>query len=328
MRSASLALALLLFALSSWGQTWGETWTEPGRALPGALGGAYKMTVSFDLVSFYDLTDSRREWDAPVADEGGIVPSFRYYFTPVADTEKPYHLQPFLQQTSYLEGGFEVGPGAAALFVADGTFLLPGRPLAVTGELAFGRALLARKTNGQRFADEGGHFGIGGGVVYYLTADNNLALEGSLAVESTKGDVTVRYRNPSPPPNWLIEPLDWTVNRTTLLLGARWVTSIPQWGGLLEVSGGLRMARYDFKTNQPLWQGPANIGDDLIDLAVDARYFFNKQTFAGLKFATGSRLFGITAGYATDKGYQVELEWVGEGEIAGGLFRLNLGMRF
>ncbi len=327
MRSAILAFALVLFALPSWGQTWGETWTGPGEALPSSLGGPYKMTVSFELASFYDLTDSTRGNDASVTDEGGIVPSFRYYFTPIADTEKPYHLQPFLQQTSYLEGGFESGPGAAGLFVADGTFLLPGRPLAVTGELAFGKALVARETGvDKRFADEGGHFGIGGGVVYYLTADNDLALEGSLTFETTKGHLDdARFRNPGGP-GWITGPVDWTIGRSILRLGARWVTPIERWGGLLELSGGLHMLRYDLTSEPAGWQ-PA-IGEDVIDLAVDARYFFNKQLFAGLKFATGSRLFGITAGYAMDKGYQAEMEWVNEEELAGGLFRLKLGMRF
>ena len=112
-----------------------------------------------------------------------------------------------------------------------------------------------------------------------------------------------------------------TVNRTVFDIGARWVTSLPETGAVLEVCGAIRLANEE---------GVAAGG-----LALKGRYFFNKDIFAGLEYSGEGNVFGgeanrfaISGGYAAQGPLDLEVQIGTDDALRGSFFRFGATVRF
>ena len=104
---------------------------------------------------------------------------------------------------------------------------------------------------------------------------------------------------------------------TVLDIGGRYVMPLEATGGTLEIYGG-------FRSTDP------ETGESDSGLVAEVRYFFTKEVFAGVSFATDdSDLFSVSGGYAHASGFQAEIE-VGsdDSRYGGDFFRAEVGWRF
>lgn len=265
-------------------------WTGPGEVLPGALDGSYRHVGAIRVANFPNLG----------AGDSELALLYRYYLpAPVLDDDKPYRLQTFFQHSSYVGGTLVPdGIGSSTLLAAEGRYFFEDARLSVGGEGGFGVSI----------ADETQSL-LGGEVTYYFTDAYNLALE----LEFSSGTAGVR-KGPGPPPKPLVE-----VVTKTFGVGVRYVSTLRNLA-MLEIVGGYRQV----KTEEP---GVVRVNDGII---VDARYYFNKQIFAGVGLTMEPDRFSISGGYSTQKNFYIEIE-LGEDNdpaVGGQFFRIEAGMRF
>lgn len=219
----------------------------------------------------------------------------RYYFEPVDDSVEPYRLQPFLQAASYAEVFLEVGPGNASLLDTRGRYVFPGKPVGVTATLGFGNPAAGEDLS---------RLAASAGGVFYLIADNSLAAEVSIG-----GERWDERRGAGPPP----KPLE-TVERTVFSAGARYVISLPKTGATLEAYGGFRAVDEEAAAER--------------GLVLEARYFFNKEVFAGVEYSGIANRFGVSGGYALKESLELEGEIGTDDELGGTFARFGMRMRF
>jgi hypothetical protein len=232
-------------------------------------------------------------------DENRIAFGYTHYFTPVEDElDQPYRLQPFLQNPVCVEGVYEDGPYEASALTARGRYAVPGKPLAVTAELGFGDSW-----------GGDGLFRLGAGVVFYVLPENRLGVEASF----TKDKWEEERLGPGPPPKPVITE---EIETSVTTVGARFVTPVPKTDATLEIFGGYRSTE----------AGDLNLDDD--GLALEARYFFNKQVFAGLGFSTDTDRVSVSGGYAMRERFEAEIELGKDDALGGDFFRARVGMRF
>ena len=134
------------------------------------------------------------------------------------------------------------------------------------------------------------------GVVYWLGDDNNLAVEGGLVFG--KQDVGTET-----------DSLGFEV-------GARYIAPIQDYQ--LEIAA--RYASMDYDESGV---------DDADGLAVEARFFFTKEVFAGASFYTAEdyESWGISGGYSNDSGLRVEGS-VGKEDDDNDVAGFKVGFRF
>jgi hypothetical protein len=227
--------------------------------------------------------------------DGIFILTGRYYFEPVDNSEEPYRLQPFLQASSYAELALEFGPGDASLLDARALYVFPETPVGVAATLGFGSPVAG---------ESGSLFAASAGGIFYVMADNKLAAEVSIGGEQWE----IR-QGAGPPPKPLV-----TINVTTFSVGARYVISVPNTGVPIEVYGGFRSIDVD---------GAKESG-----LAVEARYFFSKDIFAGFEFSGETDRFSVSGGYAIKGSFELEAELGIDDALGGDFVRFGAMMRF
>lgn len=139
---------------------------------------------------------------------------------------------------------------------------------------------------------------LGGGMVYYLGDENDFALELDLSRRTEEIET-------GPPKNPKLE----TRVTGTFLIGARYIWSFLRNGGMLELGGGVRLGSKS-------------------GIRAEARYFFNKNVFAGGTIGTDTGRLSVCGGYAAGRRFQGELEIGRDDEVGGSFLRLQLGLRF
>ena len=263
----------------------------PGEALPGALGGSYQHVGAIRVGNYPNLG----------AGDSELALLYKYYLSaPVLDDDKPYRLQTFFQHSSYIGGTIVAdGIGSSSLFLAEGQYFFEEMRLAVGG-----------KGGGGASIDKHAQGILGGEVTYYFTDAYDLALElefsGATAEQEQAG---------GPKPRPIID-----VVTRTFAVGARYVTTLRNLA-MLEIAGGYRQVKTEEKG------APSIVRDGII---VDARYYFNKQIFAGVGLTMEPDRFSISGGYTAMKNFYVEIE-LGEDTdpaVGGQFLRIEAGMRF
>lgn len=211
--------------------------------------------------------------DAEFYEFSTLTFGYKYFLEPVDNNEAPYWLQPFRQRSSWVSAGYGFGKWEAGTSDVDvGNFRVEGRY--VIPEMPLGIDASYTKMSVDDADYEESEFGLG--VVYWLGDDNNLAVEGGFVF----GD------------------LDIGVDETTsvgLEVGARYIVPIQDYQ--LEIAASYTSKDYD-----------ENVWEDEDGLAVEARFFFTKEVFAGASFstATDDDTWDISGGYSNDSGLRVE----------------------
>jgi hypothetical protein len=236
-------------------------------------------------------------------DTSETILSYRHYLPDsVIDNEKPIRLQPFLQRVSYVEGSLTLGSDDSNILMARGRYHLEQVGMSVGGRLGYGAT--------PDFLPRGA---IGAEAVYYFPGKHILALE----LELTRDSVEAEGGGPAPRP--IVK-----VNTDTISVGARYVVRLPKPLEFLEIAAGYRHS----DTEGAVVEG----------IVVEARFFFNKNLFAGADlltgiskeghFFTGSGAIGLSVGYAARENFHAEFGFGRDDELGGEYSRFEVGLRF
>jgi hypothetical protein len=250
-----------------------------------AVGGGYEQVAGIEVSTLSEANDSE------------FALFWRWHLLePVTDDDKPYWLQAYVQQSTFVGAAYSSEMGDSNLLTLGGRYYFPGIPLGLGGGFGFGSR-----------PDDAKNTRAGLDLVYFFKGDGTLAFE--LHATQARWE-TVNWVGPIPKTRVTTDH-----EGAETLVGMRWIATIRKTNAPLEITGYYRSSDLN------------GIGDT--GLLVGGTYYFDKSIAAGLEFATDdSDRFVLTGSYFAEKNFSAELELGTDQALGGKHARLVISLRF